>query len=407
MYISEEKLVAKQYTDYVYPEPINDMLEWIKSGKRLSLDLELNQFNFWPYSRNLNNINILVAGCGTNQAAYYAIRNPNCNVIGIDLSLSSLSHQKYLKEKHKINNLSLYQGSILNVDALKVKFDLIYCTGVLHHLPSPDEGLRSLKSVLKSDGVMGLMLYGKSLRTGVYILQEAFRTMQLKQTDEDIQIVKKILAELKPHHACHAYLESALDLRVDSGIVDTFLHPIDRAYSIKEVLNFVRNNGLEFMRWVVPTLYDLNYNFKKNHPAYDVLNKLNVEDQWHAIDLINQSLGKHEFIIGFPEHAINSFLDFKSNLYFKYIPIFPKTTAIVKTAQNINDTSIFRVQGIDFTIKGLELVVLSKIDGINNIETIIKDLKNQYPEKNWELISNGIFSRLNDLGAMSFIKQYN
>jgi SAM-dependent methyltransferase len=45
-------------------------------------------------------LDILIAGCGTNQAAVSAYRNPGAKVVGIDISQPSLDHQQYLKDKH-------------------------------------------------------------------------------------------------------------------------------------------------------------------------------------------------------------------------------------------------------------------------------------------------------------------
>ena len=58
--------------------------------------------------------------------------------------------------------------SLLDVGQLSSAFDLILCTGVLHHLPNPDAGLKALADVLEPSGSMGIMLYGKAARTGVY-----------------------------------------------------------------------------------------------------------------------------------------------------------------------------------------------------------------------------------------------
>ncbi len=58
-------------------------------------------------------LDILIAGCGTNQAAVFAFGNSDANVVGIDISQPSLDHQRYLKDKHGLTNLQLqlaFQG---------------------------------------------------------------------------------------------------------------------------------------------------------------------------------------------------------------------------------------------------------------------------------------------------------
>lgn len=54
----------------------------------------------------------------------------------------------------------------------KEGFDIIMCSGVLHHLPNPLAGLKQLKSMLKPLGVIKLMVYGKYGRAGLKDVRE-------------------------------------------------------------------------------------------------------------------------------------------------------------------------------------------------------------------------------------------
>jgi len=56
-------------------------------------------------------LDILIAGCGTNQAAVFAFMNPDAKVVAVDISQPSLDHQQYLKDKHGLFNLELQQAS--------------------------------------------------------------------------------------------------------------------------------------------------------------------------------------------------------------------------------------------------------------------------------------------------------
>ena len=56
-------------------------------------------------------------------------------------------------------------------------FDLVVCTGVLHHLADPVAGLRALRDVLSPEGAMHLMVYAPYGRTGIYMLQEYCRRL--------------------------------------------------------------------------------------------------------------------------------------------------------------------------------------------------------------------------------------
>ena len=87
---------------------------------------------------------ILIAGCGTSQAAKHALRWPGAQVTAIDISATSVRCTEDLKRKYNLSNLQVYQLPIERVNELETTFDQIVCTGVLHHLADPDAGTRSL-----------------------------------------------------------------------------------------------------------------------------------------------------------------------------------------------------------------------------------------------------------------------
>ena len=66
--------------------------------------------------------------------------------------------------------------SLLDLDpTIHGHFDLIICVGVLHHLENPSDGLNKLNSVLKNDGFIFIMVYGKYGRTGIYQMQDLLK----------------------------------------------------------------------------------------------------------------------------------------------------------------------------------------------------------------------------------------
>lgn len=398
-------IVAQQYTQWAYPAPIPDLEELISSGVRYALDIELCASTFWPRCLDKPDLNILVAGCGTNQAAYYAFRNPTARVVGIDLSETSLAHEKYLKEKHGLKNLHLMRGSLLDVAELGECFDLVFCTGVLHHLTDPGVGLKALKSVLKPDGLMGIMLYGKSLRSGVYVLQEAFQHLALKQSVEDVSLVRATLDRLPTNHTVHPYLEVAHDLKDDSGIVDTFLHPVDRAYSVSEVLDFVRSNGLEYVRWSQPAKYDPLSNFPADHPILPKLLSLPIEQQWHVLDLLVQKQGLHELIVGFPEYAQKIKIDFEGDEFKKYTPKPSSNLKVVEPARVVDGvlSAVLALEDLTFKIRGASVLLALAANEQKTILDITTELGQKRPGINWIEEARTFFERMYRIGAFSFL----
>src|SRR5262249_17840177 len=129
------------------------------------------------------------------------------------------------------------------------QFDLIVCTGVLHHLANPDEGLRALRDVLKSDGAMYLMVYAPYGRTGVYMLQEYCRRLGIGSSEREIKDLVATLGALPQQHPLVTVLRGSRDAQNDAAMADALLNPRDRSYSVPQLFDYIDRNGMAFGRW--------------------------------------------------------------------------------------------------------------------------------------------------------------
>src|SRR6185503_20489625 len=139
------------YTSHPFPPPVENL----DRAREMWLDENIHRAEhhlLWPDKEYRADLDVLVAGCGTWQAAKYALVHPDARVVAIDVSPTSLEHTERLKQKYNLTNLDVRQLPIESSGDLDHTFDHIVCTGVLHHLADPDIGLRALQSVLKKDG---------------------------------------------------------------------------------------------------------------------------------------------------------------------------------------------------------------------------------------------------------------
>lgn len=311
-------LVARQYEAYAYPEPFADVGAEIAKGYFQHGNPALHGPVLWPRGRPKRRLSILVAGCGTVQAAYIAFTNRDCEVVGVDLSEASLGHERFLQERHGLANLRLFKGNVLDVASLGNGFDVIICTGVLHHMENPGAGLAALRDVLAPDGAMVLMLYGRTVRTGVYMLQEAFRRIGTPQNEAGVAQVRAVLAELPDRHYARDYIRAAGELRYDSAIVDTFLHPQDRAYTVPELFGLLEAAGLAFQNWVDNHPYWRNGAWGAETAIAAAVDPLPPFDHWAAVEMLRQTAGMHLFTARFPEFAAQ--VDFRHSNWREFVP---------------------------------------------------------------------------------------
>ena len=287
--------VQTQYEQWVYPEPIPDLSDPQGRKVRDGGDPDVLGNAYWPDRPPRRNLQILIAGCGSNAAARYAFHHPDATVTGVDLSETSLAHERRLKEKHQLANLSLHKCRIEDVESLGQSFDLVDSTGVLHHLPEPERGIEALAKVLRPDGVMFLMLYGTYGRVGVYMLQRLFRMLGLGQSPADVAFAKQALGALKTDHWGRAYIDRSTDLHFDAGIVDTFLHPQDRAYTVADCLALLEGAGLTLQGWMDNCFYYPEWQMARDHPLFERLSGLPEPQLWQAMELFHGRISTHSF----------------------------------------------------------------------------------------------------------------
>ncbi len=237
--------VAQQYERWTYPQPIPDLKAWLNDNWQWFDPSHAHRI-FWPDRPYTPDMEILVAGCGTNQAAVFALNNPKARVVAIDVSRKSLESHHRLRDRHGLDNLEIRLMPIEEAGSLGREFDLIVSTGVLHHLADPVRGLRSLAGCLKPHGVAALMLYARYGRIGVEMMQSVFRDLGLGLEDISIPIVRDALEGLPADHPVASYLGIAPDLSFDAGLVDTFLHARDRSYTVDDCMGLVDAAGLVF-----------------------------------------------------------------------------------------------------------------------------------------------------------------
>lgn len=357
-------LVAKQYEAFAYPRPFTDIDEEVRKGYQQLGDPALYGPVLWPRGRPAGKLSILVAGCGTVQAAYTAYMNREDAVIGLDLSAASLAHERFLQERHELTNLELYQGDLLEVGALGRRFDAILCTGVLHHMQDPAAGLAALRDVLAPDGVMVLMLYGQTVRLGIYMLQDAFRRIGIEQSADGIAEVRRILAELPVRHYAQDYIRAAAELKDDEAIVDTFLHPQDRAYTIPQLLELVEGAGLQFQNWIDSHVYWRNGVWGPDSAIAAAVDPLPPRDHWAAVEMLRQGAGMHSFTVVGGGREV-PLVDFEKGDWRQFVPT--RAPRLTRKGPGLYDRG-----GTSLRCSELEQFVLDGVDGRRTIGEIVE-----------------------------------
>jgi SAM-dependent methyltransferase len=363
-------VVSSQYERWRYPPPVQDLAAWSATNWDWFDPVHAHRI-FWPDRDYRPDLDILIAGCGTNQAAVFAFSNPAASVVGVDISRPSLDHQQYLKDKHGLHNLRLHLLPIEELSSLERQFDLVVSTGVLHHMADPLVGLKALAGCLRPDGAMALMLYGKHGRIGVELLESVFRDMGLRQDDASVQVVKDTIAALPEDHPVNSYVKRAGDLQDDAALVDTFLHGRARSYTVDECIDFVESAGLAFQGWYHKTPYypqDL-----AGQPAtyYPAVNALPDNKIWSVMERLQTMNGCHLFMACHPERPKHSYqIDFSIPAALDYVPVFRYRCGL--------SGSDIVWPGSRVGLNAVQLPFVQRVDGHRSIREIIRCVLQQH-----------------------------
>jgi SAM-dependent methyltransferase len=366
--------VSDFYERHPYPPPVDDLdayrLNWDERRRRVESHL------FWPSEPYRDDRRILVAGCGTTQAAHYAVRWPRAEVVGIDVSAKSIAFTQELKRKYALDNLEVHQLALERVAELGKTFEYVVSTGVLHHLADPDAGLRALRDVLEPGGALQAMVYAPYGRAGAYMLQDYCRRLGIGWTEADVDDLAASLKALPPDHPLVPLLRTSPDFANKAALADALLHPQDRAYSVPELLDFLGRADLRFGRWLRQAPYSPWCGALASMPTQNRLIALPPEAQYAAIELFRGTMVRHSLVAYRSDAAVRSAaVDFEGNAWLGYVPIRLPDTVAVRDRLPTGATAVLINRNHTYTdlylpIEARQERQLDRVDGARTIAEI-------------------------------------
>jgi SAM-dependent methyltransferase len=387
------------YERYPYPRPIDSLDNY----RRLWQDRDRRRADyhlFWPARAYREDQSILIAGCGTSQAAKHAMRWPAAEVTGIDFSATSVRCTEELKRKYRLDNLQLHQLPIERVGELGTGFDHIVCTGVLHHLADPDAGLRALRDVLKPDGAMHLMVYAPYGRTGIYMLQEFCKRLGISAGDQEIRDLVAALRALPPGHPLENLLREAPDFRHEAALADALLHPRDRAYSVPQLFDFIESGGLTFGRWVRQAPYAPHCGVMARLPQARRMALLSLPEQYAAVELFRGTMVRHSVVVYRDDKPGGAQpVGFAGDAWLGYVPIRVPDTICVQErlppgAAAVLINPLHTYKDLFLPIDSAEKHLLDSIDGSRSISDIVEKQVSSLRKKSQLQTACSFFERL-------------
>jgi len=242
--------VQSQYEENPYPR-WKDIGFNTASSYQQALIKNFPQLNLshWQGKQKLN---VLVAGCGTGrQAIRLASYFNDLNIVAIDLSGRSLAYAQQQANKYKVENIQFIQADILKFSDFPMLFDVIECSGVLHHMEDPEQGLQSLSSLLSPTGVMKIALYSETARKQVITFRKLIEQSNLQSSENggsklDQRLLRQALL-MNQIPGDWSEIINAHDFYSMSNCRDLIFHEQEHQFTTTKISNLLSDNKLDFV----------------------------------------------------------------------------------------------------------------------------------------------------------------
>ena len=226
---------------------------------------------------------ILVAGCGTGRDALWLASNiANAQVLGIDLSLSSLAYGRRMGAALGVDNIEFRQGDILALPGIGQRFDMIASTGVLHHMHDPFAGLTSITALLRPGGFMRLGFYSARARVSVTAARRIIAAEGISPTESEIRNFRQRVFESSRDSPLKE-LEHASDFYSMSMCRDLLFHVQEHQYTLPQIGAMLDAVDLEFLG-LAELSPDTVFGYRRMFPADRQMTDIAGWDAYEAED---------------------------------------------------------------------------------------------------------------------------
>jgi 2-polyprenyl-3-methyl-5-hydroxy-6-metoxy-1,4-benzoquinol methylase len=257
---AEENLVIVESPDQVdqvnssfysrFPYPWKPQMFHFGTDPGLHTRLVNQNIGDWSNRAIPANAKIWVAGCGTNQAIYTALQFPDAEIIGSDLSPKSLEICMSTARDMQLKNLTLRQESINGAEYSNC-FDLVICTGVVHHNAEPERSLRQLVRAMKPAAVLEFMVYNRFHRLLCSAFQKAVRLLVTGEdgvlhSEDELKTARSLMRSFATKNLIHNMLQRFRSAS-EAEFADALIQPVEHSYTVETYHELVSSCGLEML----------------------------------------------------------------------------------------------------------------------------------------------------------------
>lgn len=211
--------------------PPRDSIDWLRARA------ERSQFARMLDAAVPYDARVVEMGCGTGQMSLYLARGER-TVIAADLCRASLALGAAAARRLGISRVHFVETDLHHPGLRSGMFDIVYCSGVLHHTPDPGEAFSHMAKLARPGGLVIVGLYNSYARLPHRMRRFIARSSGWRWVPQD-----PVLHDRREQPE-----------RYEAWLRDQYRHPEEHRHTLAKVRRWFAGNQIDYIRAVPSAL---------------------------------------------------------------------------------------------------------------------------------------------------------
>lgn len=174
---------------------------------------------------------VVEIGCGTGQLSLF-LASAERRVVGADLARPSLELGRDAAARYGVRNVQFVETDLRTPGLRRGAFDVVICSGVLHHTPDPRASFAAVARLARPGGVVVIGVYNAYARLPLRLRRGVARLLGFRVIPWD-----PVLHDRRSEPA-----------RREAWLRDQYRHVEEHRHTLGEVQGWFRENGVQYVR---------------------------------------------------------------------------------------------------------------------------------------------------------------
>lgn len=247
IFVGSKTNITRKVTDFYKVAPFPNYNDYQTKTDILHI---VNQHSFLKDLKNTIGFNkkFIEVGSGTSQLSIALGIGTNNEIVALDPTVESLELGLKFASENKVTNVKFLNADLFEDPIKEGYFDVVWCSGVLHHTMNSVEGFKIISRWVKPGGLVIVGLYNKYGRLRTNFRQLLYKVMGSKS------FARKIVSKIDP-----VLRQEISDAKREAWLRDQYEHPLERSHTIDEVLNWFKTTKIDFLGSIPSPVMETEY----------------------------------------------------------------------------------------------------------------------------------------------------